>query len=187
MKKAICILLVVFTFFEVFSFSSALADVKRNGIKYKTLNYNYVMRYPMSNWGVKYVIKGKVLQIFRAENKLGPSDTYLCFRIATKGDYDNVVVCRIDNSFFNALALSKIIEGDKVTVYCSCDGRTNFKTILGRTVSLPIFKISDPDDIKITNPKKTKTKDKKTKTKTKTKTKKTKTKTKKTKTKTKKN
>ena len=154
MKKVVCACLVLLMALNIVGLSPALADKKKDGVTYKTLDYNDILRNPMSNWGVKYYIEGTVLQIFRMENKIGPSDTYLCFKIATKNGYDNAVVCRIDNSFINAISLSNIIEGDKVAVYCSCDGKTNFTTVIGSKVSLPIFKFYEPEDIQIIKQKK---------------------------------
>ncbi len=153
MKKAICLILILVIVSSIICVIPVLADEKRDGVTYKTLNYNDILRNPMSNWGVLYVIEGEVLQIFYAQEKGAPSGTWLCLRIATKGKTDNVVVCRIDNTFENSLALTSIIEGDKVKVYGNCRGKKNFTTTLGGKVSLPIFNFN-ADDIEVIEPKK---------------------------------
>ena len=153
MKKAICAILALLMIGSIIGIVPAFADETRDGVTYKKLDYNDILRNPMSNWGVLYVVEGEVLQIFRADEKGAPSGTWLCFRIATKGKADNVVICRIDNNFVNALAVSSIIEGDKVKVYCNCRGKKNFSTVLGGEVSLPIFNF-DSDDIEVTEQKK---------------------------------
>lgn len=154
MKKATCLTIVVLMLIGIIGTIPAYADEKRNGETYKKLNYNDILRNPMSNWGVNYVVEGIVLQRFNEENKRQPNYPYICFRIATKGKTGNSVVCRIASTLENTFGVSSIIEGDKVKVYCSCDGKKNYTTVLGAAVSTPIFKIYSYEDIYVTVPKK---------------------------------
>ena len=154
MKKATCLFLTLVMISSIICVFPALADEERDGVTYKTLDYNDILRNPMSNWGVKYIVEGTVLQRFNEENKLTPKYPYICFRIATKGENDNTVVCRIASTLDNTFGVSGIIEGDKVRIYCSCDGKKNYTTVLGSQISTPIFKISSYEDIEIIEPKK---------------------------------
>lgn len=134
--------------------SSGNSGNQWKGETYKTLNYNEVRRHPMENWFVKYIITGTIVQIFRVQKTFqadnDPVSQYLCFAIATKGSSQNIVVCRIDNSVENALVLSEFIEGDKVKIYCTCQGSTHFDTVGGGSVSYPIFNVYESSDIILT-------------------------------------
>lgn len=154
MKKFTCLFLSMIILVGILSITPSLADEKRNGEIYKTLDYNDILRNPMSNWGVNYIVEGIVLQRFSEEKAAAfHKYPYICFRIATKGKSENTVVCKIESSLENTFGIASIIEGDKVRIYCDCLGKTNYTTVLGSKISTPIFEIDSYEDIEIIDPK----------------------------------
>ena len=93
---------------------------------YTKLDYKAVARDPDAHEGDLITFQGKVLQVME-------SGSYVVFRIASKGNYDNVVYCTYsapDN-------YSRILEDDRVTVYGECTGIYTYETIMGGTVTIP--------------------------------------------------
>ena len=93
--------------------------------KCKTYPYNKIKRNPDSYEGKKIKVTGKVVQIeegwfdsvdLRVENSNG-NDWYISY------SYPN--------------GASKILEGDKISVYGECDGTEQYETIVGDTRRIP--------------------------------------------------
>ncbi len=95
-------------------------------IVYESLDYKGVSRNP-SDYTGKYVkFDGKVLQVIEEEG-------YVSFRIASRGNYDDVV--------YVSMAIpenySRILEDDKVTVSGVYMDLMTYETIMGASVTIP--------------------------------------------------
>lgn len=99
---------------------------------YLPLDFNAISRDPNSYEGKNYTFSGKVIQVME-QNVL--SSTYVVMRIATKGNYDNVVYVTYTRGSDEA----RILEDDRVTVYGTCEGLYTYETVLGSSVTLPKF------------------------------------------------
>lgn len=61
--------------------------------------------------------------------------TYVVMRIATRGNYDDVVYV----TYFRGEGESRILEDDRVTVYGKCEGLYTYESTTGKSVTLPEF------------------------------------------------
>lgn len=61
--------------------------------------------------------------------------TYTAMRIATKGNWDNVVYVL----YLRPDGENRILEDDRVTVYGSSTGLYTYETVMGAEVTLPQF------------------------------------------------
>lgn len=101
------------------------ADAAR-ALVYEELDYVGVSRDPDDYEGRLVKFSGKVLQVIEDE-------TIVSFRIATKGNYDNVVFV----SMVIPEEYSRILEDDKVEVQGSYAGLLSYETVRGDTVTIP--------------------------------------------------
>ena len=99
---------------------------------YVALDFKGISRDPENHKGKLYKFSGKVLQVL--EEKMD-SFTYVCMRIATKGNYDDVVYV----TYLRNNNEARILEDDRVTVYATCLGLHTYETVIGGTVTLPNF------------------------------------------------
>lgn len=99
---------------------------------YLDLDFKAISRDPNAYEGKNYKFTGKVLQVMEEES-LGT--TYVVMRIATKGNYDNVVYV----TYKRDSGASRILEDDKVTVYAVSEGLYTYTTVIGGSVTLPSF------------------------------------------------
>ncbi len=99
---------------------------------YLDLDFKAISRDPDSYTGKHYKFTGKVVQVLEEEMD---NYTYVALRIATKGNYDNVVYV----THLRENGEARILEDDRVTVYASCLGLYTYETVIGGSVTLPNF------------------------------------------------
>lgn len=93
---------------------------------YEKLDYKAIARNPDSYDGTMIKFDGKVLQVME-------SDLYNVYRIASKGNYDNVVYVK----YILPKGSPRILEDDKVTVYGKCTGVYTYETVRGDEITIP--------------------------------------------------
>ena len=108
------------------------ADAPKTKV-YKQLNFKEISRDPNAYDGEYYSFTGKVLQVLEGSDYGGTTSTTM--RIATKGNYDNVVYVTYERPNND----KRILEDDRVTVYGVCKGLYTYETIMGGSVTLPKF------------------------------------------------
>lgn len=99
---------------------------------YLNLDFTAISRDPNSYTGKNYKFSGKVVQVMEESYD---SYTLTAMRIATKGNYDNVVYVfylRPENE-------ARILEDDRVTVYAECQGLYSYTSTMGKEITLPQF------------------------------------------------
>ncbi len=94
----------------------------------KTYDYKKLARKPSSYEGKRIKISGRVLQV--QESSGWVSRTVM--RVATKGNWDNVFYVTI----YGKLS-TRILEGDRVTLWGEYGGLKTYETILGGSVTIP--------------------------------------------------
>lgn len=100
---------------------------------YNKLNYNDSARDPNTYKGQYFTFSGKVLQVMEGSS-VGETTTTV-MRIATKGNYDNVVYVTYERPNED----KRILEGDRVTVYGVSDGLYTYTSTMGKSITLPKF------------------------------------------------
>lgn len=100
---------------------------------YNQLNFKDISRDPNAYDGEYYTFTGKVLQVQEGSDYGGTTSTVM--RIATKGNYDDVVYVTYERPSSD----KRILEDDRVTVYGVCKGLYTYTTIMGGSVTLPKF------------------------------------------------
>lgn len=100
---------------------------------YNNMNFKEISRDPNAYSGEYYKFSGKVLQVMEGSDSYGTTSTVL--RIATKGNYDDVVYVTYERPNTD----KRILEDDKVTVYGVCEGLYTYETIMGGSITLPKF------------------------------------------------
>ena len=100
---------------------------------YNKLNFKEISRDPEAYKGQYYSFTGKVLQVLEGSDYGGTTSTAM--RIATKGNYDDVVYVTYERPNSD----KRILEDDRVTVYGECNGLYTYETIMGGSVTLPKF------------------------------------------------
>ena len=117
---------------EVDSASSSLTSAAINLVEafdpndYSSVAFSDLARNPDAYMGQKIVVSGRVLQVVE-----GSTETNL--RIATDGEYDDIVFVGFDPSIIDY----HILEDDNVTIYGTCIGQFSYESTLGATISLP--------------------------------------------------
>lgn len=125
----------VYTQEELFETQLLRADRK----VYNEINYEGMMRNPDDYYDSTlysfsyYKFQGKVIQIVSEDAGIG-NIKMTPARVATKGNYDNVVY--VD---FYQRGNTRILEGDRLTLYCRFTGLETFRTVLGANTTLPEF------------------------------------------------
>lgn len=99
---------------------------------YLELDFNAISRDPDTYDGKNYTFSGKVLQVMEQENG---DYVQTQMRIATKGNYDNVVYVVYDRPAGEA----RILEDDRVTVYATYRGLYSYTAVMGNEITLPLF------------------------------------------------
>lgn len=99
---------------------------------YLSLDFDAISRDPGSYKGKNYTFSGKVVQVMEQE---ALSSTYVVLRIATRGNYDDVVYV----TYYRDSDEARILEDDRVIVYGTCEGLHTYETVLGSSVTLPKF------------------------------------------------
>ena len=98
--------------------------------EYMSLDYKEISRNPTQHEGDLVKFSGKIVQVME-------DDGIAAFRIATKGNYDNVVYCL----YFLPENYSRILEDDRVNIWAVCTGVYSYKTVLGSELTIPSFLI----------------------------------------------
>lgn len=93
---------------------------------YETLDYDTNARDPEGYEGTMIKFTGKVLQVME-------DDSYVVFRIASKGNYDNVVYA----IYPKPEGYKRFLEDDKVSVCGVSAGVYSYTTVRGDTVTIP--------------------------------------------------
>ena len=90
------------------------------------ITYSQLARSPDQYKGKKVKFTGKVLQILEGddENQM---------RLATKGNYDDVVYCGYDPSILDV----RILEDDTIVIYGVSLGTLSYESTMGKQVTLP--------------------------------------------------
>ena len=94
--------------------------------EYITLDYKSNARNPQDYEGTLIKFSGKIVQV-------SESDTYVVFRIATKGRYDNVVYCLYQKPD----DYKRFLEDDKVNVWGTSTGVYTYTTVMGNEITIP--------------------------------------------------
>lgn len=104
------------------------ADDTPKSKQYVELDYKEISRNPDQHEGDFIKFSGKILQVIEDDEVVG-------FRIATKGNYDNVVFC----IYYPPENYSRLLEDDKVNVWAECTGIMSYETVMGSTVTILSF------------------------------------------------
>lgn len=99
---------------------------------YLELDFKALARDPDNYTGKNYVFSGRVLQVMESSTNTG---TQVDLRIATKGNYDDVVYV----TYTRKNGESRILEDDRVTVRGSSWGLYTYTSTIGKEISLPLF------------------------------------------------
>lgn len=113
--------------------AALFADDAPKAKTYKKLDYNALSRDPDTYYGDYYTFTGKVLQVIEEEQSDGT--TLAEYRIATKGNSDNIVYV----GYSRNKGEQRILENDKVTVYAQSQGLITYQTVRGDALSIPGF------------------------------------------------
>ncbi|MBR4057895.1 MAG: SH3 domain-containing protein [Oscillospiraceae bacterium] len=95
---------------------------------YVSLNYERAARLPEVCMNQRVRFSGKVLQVMGSR-----ADGYHV-RLATKGDYDDVVYLYIDSDHAPSINL---LEGDKLTIKGVLKGDYTYQSVFGQAITLP--------------------------------------------------
>lgn len=106
---------------------SALQEKPKNPEDYQVIAYEDLARDPDSYTGQDIKITGRVLQVLE-----GDSETTL--RVATSGNYDDVVMVGFDPAILNG---TRVLEDDNVTVCGTYIGIYKYQSAIGTTISVP--------------------------------------------------
>lgn len=101
-------------------------EIKFDESNYQAMNYKNVARDPDAYEGMKLKCTGRVLQVSE-----GDSETDV--RLATDGDYDDVVLVGFDPAILDV----RVLEDDELTVYGICIGLYTYTAVLGNEISVP--------------------------------------------------
>ena len=130
--------------------TTGIADVETQGVLfsddaiatvvYESLDWKGVSRNP-DDFEERYVkFDGKVLQVIDGftvtdfTNGINIDSYNYGLRVATKGNYDDVVFVVVSKLFVDG---GRILEDDKITVYSQYAGIYEYTTILGAAQSIP--------------------------------------------------
>ena len=103
------------------------SDYAQQAIVYESLEYKAVSRDPDKYEGRYVKFNGKVLQVIE-------DGDLVAFRIASKGNYDDVVfvIMEVPDDY------SRILEDDRVEVSGKYDGLYSYETVRGDTITIPL-------------------------------------------------
>ena len=100
---------------------------------YQSLDYKAMSRDPDTYEGNLYKFNGKVLQVL--EEGQDDGTTLVALRVASKGNYDDVVYV----IYSRAAGEARILEDDKVTVSGISGGLYSYETVMGAEVTIPMI------------------------------------------------
>lgn len=102
--------------------------------KCKIIPYDDLARYPSKYDGEYVKFYGKVVQVC---SEATSSLYYSTYRVATSGNYNNVVYIYVDN--YNSG--HRILEDDWITFYGQFDGLYTYTTVMGASITIPSIKV----------------------------------------------
>lgn len=106
---------------------SALQEKPKTPEDYQVIAYEDLAREPDSYTGQDIKITGRVLQVLEG-------DTETTLRVATSGNYDDVVMVGFDPTILNG---TRVLEEDNVTVCGTYIGIYKYQSAIGTTISVP--------------------------------------------------
>lgn len=112
--------------------SALYADDAPKATVYLDLDYVALSRDPDKYVTNSYKFNGKVLQVMEDEYE---GSTIVAMRVATKGNYDNVVYV----IYVRGEGESRILEDDRITIYARSTGLYTYETVMGSEISIPGF------------------------------------------------
>ena len=113
--------------------AALFADDAPKAKVYQSLDYKAMSRDPDTYEGNLYKFDGKILQVMEEAQSDGTTLTAL--RVASKGNYDNVVYV----VYYRAAGEARILEDDRVTVYGTSRGLYTYETVMGAEVTIPFI------------------------------------------------
>ena len=102
---------------------------------YESHEYKDLARDPALYEGKNYQFSGNVLQVMEDDTYADTLGVYVAIRLATKGNYDDVVYI----TYWRPKTESRILEDDKITVWGEYSGLYSYTTVMGATVTIPSF------------------------------------------------
>lgn len=98
------------------------------------ISYDSLARTPGNYKGQRVKFSGKVVQVCSEATSILYYSTY---RVATSGNYNNVVYIYVDNYGSG----ERILEDDRITFYGEFDGLYTYKTVRGDSITIPSVKV----------------------------------------------
>lgn len=102
------------------------ADDAPKSLVYNTLDYKALARDPDAYNGSLIKFSGNILQVLEA-------DDYVVFRIASKGNYDDVVYC----TYMKPEGYKRFLEDDKVNVWAVSTGVYTYSSVMSGEITIP--------------------------------------------------
>ena len=100
----------------------------------KKISYDSLARTPGDYKGERVKFSGKVVQVCSEASSFLYYSTY---RVATSGNYDNIVYIYVDNYGSG----ERILEDDRITFYGEFDGLYTYTTVMGSSITIPSVKV----------------------------------------------
>ena len=98
------------------------------------ITYNNLARTPDEYEGQKVKFTGRVLQVLEGTGSV-------TIRLATKGRYDNVIIA----SYLSRIVDSRVLEGDRITIYGTSQGLYTYESTGGANITIPRISIDKID------------------------------------------
>ena len=99
------------------------------------ITYDQLARTPDDYLLKKIKFRGRVLQVIEGSEDVNH------IRLATKGNYDNVILCEYKKS----IVKSRILEDDKITVYGYSSGLYSYQSTGSGTITIPSMVVEKVD------------------------------------------
>lgn len=108
--------------------AAAQAEVEQaEKVGYETgITYDQLARTPDDYSGQKVKFSGKVIQVIEGDNEIN-------LRIATDGNYDNIILAVYDPSIVS----SRVLEDDTITIHGVSAGLYTYESTLGGNITVP--------------------------------------------------
>lgn len=100
------------------------------------ITYDQLARTPDDYEDKPVTLSGEVLQVLEDNGTVN-------IRLAVDNDYDKVAYGVYDSS----LVSSRVLEGDKITVYGTSGGLYSYETVLGNNTTVPLVYIAEIDQV----------------------------------------
>lgn len=100
------------------------------------ITYEQLARSPDDYLLQKVKFSGKVLQVMYDDD-----DDSVQIRLAVNSDYDQVLLCSIDNSSLK----TRLLEDDIITIYGYSGGDISYEAVLGNEITIPMVFVDKVD------------------------------------------